>query len=130
MNNFAKNLQFLRKKNSITQQQLADRLKKGNTTIGNWENGLSEPKIEELIILSNIFGISLQDLIETELGKIEPSGNKISANKRTVSPDNTLAEEEPAFGNPVLAELQKINNNIEELKVLVDKRLPSSNAKT
>jgi transcriptional regulator with XRE-family HTH domain len=40
MNNFPKNLNYLPKLNDITQQQLAEQIKKANTTIGNWENGL------------------------------------------------------------------------------------------
>jgi transcriptional regulator with XRE-family HTH domain len=126
MNNFAKNLYHLRKSKNITQHQLAQKMQKANTTIGNWENGLSQPNIEELLILSNIFGISLQDLVETDLNKTGPVGKKQTLQQTSPGPDNELAEDGVVFGDPVLAELRKINRSIEQLSMLVDKRLPES----
>jgi transcriptional regulator with XRE-family HTH domain len=125
MNNFAKNLYHLRKSQNITQHQLAQKLQKANTTIGNWENGLSQPNIEELLILSNIFGISLQDLVEANLKETGISNKKRPSKEGILSPDNRLAEDGVVFGDPVLAELRKINKSIEQLSLLVDKRLPS-----
>lgn len=68
MNYFKENIKFLRKQKSITQGSIALQVDKGQTTIGNWENGISEPNINELILLSNFFGISLTDLVCTDLG--------------------------------------------------------------
>ncbi len=126
MNNFAKNLYHLRKRENITQQELALKLKKGNTTIGNWENGLSEPNIEELLKLSNIFGVVLQDLVEADLENGDPATKKKPGKAYILSKKSELNEDQAHFGSPVLAELKKINTNIEELRVLVDKRLPKS----
>lgn len=64
-----KNIRYLRKQFPITQSQLASLIGKGQTTIGNWENGISEPSIEELLILSNYFDISLDVLIKVDLAK-------------------------------------------------------------
>ncbi|HEX9513456.1 MAG TPA: helix-turn-helix domain-containing protein [Puia sp.] len=64
-----KNIRYLRKQFPVTQSQLASLIGKGQTTIGNWENGISEPSIEELLILSNYFDISLDVLIKVDLGK-------------------------------------------------------------
>lgn len=66
-NNFAKNLKILRKIKGESQAELARIVSKGQTTIGNWETGLSEPNIEELVILSNFFGVSLDALILSNL---------------------------------------------------------------
>jgi transcriptional regulator with XRE-family HTH domain len=126
MNNFAKNLYHLRKRDNITQQELASRLKKANTTIGNWENGLSEPNIEELLKLSNIFGVVLQDLVEADLENGDPVTKKKVGKAYVLSKKNEVNEDQAYFGSPVLAELKKINTNIEELRVLVDKRMPKS----
>ena len=64
-----KNIRYLRKQFPVTQSQLAALIGKGQTTIGNWENGISEPNIEELLILSNYFDISLDVLIKIDLAK-------------------------------------------------------------
>ena len=58
----AKNLRFLRKKVGKTQGGLSVELNIGRTTIANYEAGLSEPNLENLVTFSKYFGISL-DLI-------------------------------------------------------------------
>jgi transcriptional regulator with XRE-family HTH domain len=64
-----KNLVFLRKKFGITQSQLALRLNKGQTTIGGWENNASEPAIDLLVEISDIFGVSIDYLVKVDLEK-------------------------------------------------------------
>lgn len=121
MNNFPKNLNYLPKLNDITQQQLAEQIKKANTTIGNWENGLQQPSSEELLLLSTIFGVSIQELIE---GDWSGSNYLNRSNVKHGNSNLALHESEPSFSGPVLAELKKLSNNIEELKTMVDTRLP------
>ena len=45
-NNIAANIAFFRKKNKITQQQLAELLNTKNTTVSTWERGSSLPDAE------------------------------------------------------------------------------------
>lgn len=80
MNYLSKNLKFLRKKNSINQSTIAVKMKKGQSSIGNWENGISEPNINELLFLAHFFGISISDLLERDLGK---EGENKKMDKRT-----------------------------------------------
>jgi len=68
MNFLGKNIRHIRKQLSKTQSEIASLLKKGQTTVGNWENGISEPNLEELIVLSNYFDIPLDILIKVDLG--------------------------------------------------------------
>jgi transcriptional regulator with XRE-family HTH domain len=63
------NIRYLRRQASNTQTELASLINKGQTTIGNWENGISEPNIEELLILSNYFDIPLDILVKVDLSK-------------------------------------------------------------
>jgi transcriptional regulator with XRE-family HTH domain len=72
MSFFPKNLKYLRKKFDISQEQLGFQVEKRQTTIGNWENKVSEPNINELVQISNFFGISLDYLIliDLEQGKV------------------------------------------------------------
>ena len=64
---FGKNLRFLRKQKGINQGELAILVKKGHTTIGNWENGISEPSLGELHDIVNFFGVSADDLLFKDL---------------------------------------------------------------
>lgn len=66
-NNFARNLKVLRKISGKSQAELSLIVNKGQTTIGNWETGMSEPNMEEMILLSNFFGVSLNDFLIKEL---------------------------------------------------------------
>ncbi|MBN8668733.1 MAG: helix-turn-helix transcriptional regulator [Chitinophagales bacterium] len=74
MNYFAKNLKFLFKKFDTSQSQLAFHLSKGQSTISNWINGVSEPDISILIKIREYFGISLDALVFEDLA----NGNLIS----------------------------------------------------
>ena len=51
----AKNITRLRKKNSITQQVIAESLGISNRAVSNWEMGISTPTIENLFRLSKIY---------------------------------------------------------------------------
>jgi transcriptional regulator with XRE-family HTH domain len=63
------NIRYLRRQASNTQTELAALIHKGQTTIGNWENGISEPNVEELLTLSNYFDIPLDILVKVDLSK-------------------------------------------------------------
>lgn len=65
-NFFASNLKYLRIKNNLTQQQLADKLKVDRTSIGYWETGKKEPKMETVIKLAEYFDVG-KDIILTNL---------------------------------------------------------------
>ncbi len=70
MHFLGKNLRYLRKQSSKTQSEIASLIKKGQTTVGNWENGISEPNLEELLIISNYFDISLDTLLKVDLAEV------------------------------------------------------------
>ena len=56
-----------RKEKKLTQQMLADRLDVTYKSVSNWENGKSYPDIHSLLLLSNLFGISLDQLIKGDV---------------------------------------------------------------
>lgn len=67
-NYLGSNLKHLRKQYAINQSEVASVLNKAATTIGNWENGISEPNILELNKLATYFSVSIDDLINSNLG--------------------------------------------------------------
>ena len=63
---FSENLKSLRKEYRIDQAELASELKVSPKTISHWETGYTEPSVEQLVSLSKVFNVSLDELI---LGK-------------------------------------------------------------
>ena len=60
---FYENLKALHKENKIDQTKLAKELKVSPKTISHWETGYTEPSIAQLVSLSKIFNVSLDELI-------------------------------------------------------------------
>jgi transcriptional regulator with XRE-family HTH domain len=59
-------LKKLRKEKNLSQQQLARMLKVTGQAVSKWENGKSYPDILNLINISNIFNVSLDELIKED----------------------------------------------------------------
>ncbi|MDT1940672.1 MULTISPECIES: helix-turn-helix transcriptional regulator [Carnobacterium] len=57
----------IRKNADYTQQKLADELLVSRQTISNWENGRSYPDLESLIIISEKFNLTLDELIKGDI---------------------------------------------------------------
>jgi transcriptional regulator with XRE-family HTH domain len=118
MNFLGKNIRHLRKQLSKTQSEIALLLKKGQTTVGNWENGISEPSLDELIVLSNYFDISLDILIRSDLSEeSDPFGQGHGKAQRYdhSSADLTVVREEEDKLSFVIQELKAIREDIEHL---------------
>lgn len=61
------NLQFLRKRDNITQEQLAETLEVSRQSVSKWESDTSYPEMDKLIQLSNFFHCSLDDLVQKDV---------------------------------------------------------------
>ena len=64
MTSVGKNLKNIRKKNNITQDELAEKLSVTRQAVSNWENGKTEPDIETLTKIAQIFNISIDELVD------------------------------------------------------------------
>lgn len=56
-------LKELRKENNLTQKQVAKILNKSETGYASWEQGLSEPNINDLILLSKYYNVTIDYLV-------------------------------------------------------------------
>lgn len=63
---FQDNLISLRKLNNLSQEELADRLNISRQTLSKYETGESLPDIEKCKAIADIFGVSLDDLVNYE----------------------------------------------------------------
>jgi len=61
-------LRELRNKSGLTQNEIASKLGVSGQTILNWENGIYEPKIYQLVLLADLFGVSIDYLVERKSG--------------------------------------------------------------
>ena len=60
----AKNLLYYRKKNKITQKDLATQLGVKHNAISSWENGVNSIDIDTLFKVCKIFGITVNDMYD------------------------------------------------------------------
>lgn len=83
--NIGEKIKFLRSDNNLTQKELANKLHVSSQAISNWELNKGFPDISNLIRISDMFNISLDELIkeDTDLkenlleGKIERNVNLV-----------------------------------------------------
>lgn len=61
-------LRELRTRSGLTQNEITTKLGVSGQTILNWENGIYEPKINQLIQLADLFNVSVDYLIERKTG--------------------------------------------------------------
>lgn len=66
-NYFSKNIRYLRKKYGITQSELAKRIGKTKNAVSNWEQGIRQPIVLDVIKICNYFDIDFSDLMESDL---------------------------------------------------------------
>jgi transcriptional regulator with XRE-family HTH domain len=117
MHYLGRNIRHLRKKLSKNQGEIAELVNKGQTTVGNWEKGVSEPSLGDLLILSNYFGISVDALLRTDLAE---AGKKPSApdyRHETAEPVSPMVmERSEDLLVPILKEIESIRQEINEMK--------------
>ncbi len=59
----------LRKKNYMTQSELASKLNVTYQAVSKWENSTSIPDFKTIILLSKIFNVSIYEFVEEEENK-------------------------------------------------------------
>lgn len=78
------NIVRLMKIKNVTRNQMSDELNVSYTTLTDWINGNTYPRIDKIELMSNYFGVSKSELVEPHLA--DDVANKISA---TVTKLNT-----------------------------------------
>lgn len=74
----------LRKKQGMTQFQLAQRLNISDKAISRWENGFGFPEVTQFPILASIFGVTVDYLMTGERKGITVAGNIITDIVKTI----------------------------------------------
>lgn len=63
MSKFASRLKELRKKHGLTQKEIAKLIGISQSSYSNWENGNTEPSLENVVRLAKLFGFTTDYLL-------------------------------------------------------------------
>jgi len=81
-------LKQVRSDAELSQEEIAERIGVTRQTISNWETGKSYPDIASLIILSDIYGVSLDSLLKGDskmIKHLEESTNVTKSNRQVIA---------------------------------------------
>lgn len=76
---FHERLYTLRKTAGMTQNDLAERLNVSRQAVSRWEMGTTMPDLENLISISDLFGVTLDELLKDQTEPTEPVPQKAEA---------------------------------------------------
>ena len=83
-----KKLKEARINSGLTQEQVAEDIKVTRQTISNWENERSFPDIMNVIDLSNLYSLSLDDLLKGDdkmIDHLEENTNIVKSNRKLIA---------------------------------------------
>lgn len=66
---FGENLQYLRKQNNITQEQLAEQLEVSRQSVSKWESSQSYPEMEKLLQICSMFHCNMDTLMQGDVSR-------------------------------------------------------------
>lgn len=69
--NIGETIKFKRNNLNLTQDELAEKIHVSRQTISSWENSKSLPDVTSLILLSDVYQISLDELIKGDITMIK-----------------------------------------------------------
>ena len=79
---FNEKLIMLRKQHNLSQEQVAEKLGVARQTISKWELGETTPEMDKLILVSEIYNITLDELMKEENeGKVVNDPNNTNSQK-------------------------------------------------
>ena len=79
---FNEKLIMLRKQHNLSQEQFAEKLGVARQTISKWELGETTPEMDKLIIMSELYNITLDELMKEENeGKVVNDPNNTNSQK-------------------------------------------------
>ena len=91
---FNNKLYELRKQKGFSQEELANRLNVSRQTISKWEVGESTPDMEKLVAISDLFEVSLDELVKGDESKMaEPSEQIVKSELYSDIKEHVLTED-------------------------------------
>jgi transcriptional regulator with XRE-family HTH domain len=88
----SQNIRALRRQRSLSQEELAQRIGLNRGNITSYENGTAEPKICNLLKLSNLFGVSVIDLIQKDLSEEKATTEAVQSFRPVLNGERAIIE--------------------------------------
>lgn len=129
MSFFGKNIKKIRGVKSLSQQAFAELFGLKRATLGAYEEGRSEPKIETIIKIANYFSIPIDDLLTSELtvnALLQFKGDitiEVDSIKKKVFPEVPLITSEYYVDYVRYYDKSKFISDLPTLKLPVDEKL-------
>lgn len=82
---FSENLRKLRKEHKLTQEALAEKLDVSRQAVSKWESDTGYPEMDKLILIGKIFSVSVDWLLETELGHKKTVPDQVDWRKKSLA---------------------------------------------
>lgn len=124
MDNFSKNLVFLRKKAAFGQEEMAKMLGVKATTYANYETGLSNPTLSTFIQISKALGYTMDELINRDLSGYSPKQYaEESSVKEPQTEYGSLAKENEALKLKIAAlqgKIEALNDFVEYYRKMLN----------
>lgn len=137
---FAEKIFDLRTRSKLSQEAMAEKLAVSRQAVSKWESGVTLPETEKLIMISNMFGVSLDYLLKDQsrekthdrtsesldrvilrfLGSAQDI-EEISKTLIDVMQDGIIDEEERIKLDAIIVTLDEIAKNIEDIKLKMAK---------
>lgn len=106
-----KNIARLRKSKGLTQAKFADMIHVTQGAISQWETGRTSPDVQQMFILADFFGITVEELSTGNIPQNFPVQNSAQVTTQEKAPaDDPLTEQ-------IMAKARKMNE--EELRQLL-----------
>ncbi len=112
-----KNIKYLREKNNLDQQSLADILNVPRSTLACWENGLRTPKLEQIVKIAEYFNTNLDIIyidLKNNISPIENKSNDDDKKYKKILKDKGLMDENEKIKEEDFNRLIKIADMIQE----------------
>lgn len=78
--NLGYQIKYFRRRDQLSQEDLANKLYVSRQTISNWENDKRYPDVHNLLMLSSLFDVSLDDLVKGDVEIMEQKLRKARFN--------------------------------------------------
>lgn len=107
-------IQYLRKENGLTQEQLAELCNVSRQAITKWESDIAIPEMEKIIFLSRLFKVSIDELLKDEFDidgvkDVSCCGKSLPINDNSILYEGVLIKESITEENVLdLLEIKKI----------------------
>lgn len=76
-----KQIKRYRSELNLSQEELADKVFVSRQTVSNWENDKNYPDIKSLVLMSEVFGVSLDNLVKGDIEKMKKVINETEVKK-------------------------------------------------